>query len=36
MVQKFEFRFSPAGEDRLIHLYLPDDYYSSEERYPVL
>lgn len=36
MVQKFEFRFSPAGEDRRIHLYLPDDYDASDERYPVL
>ena len=36
MVQKFEFRFSSAGEDRRIHLYLPDDYDSTDEHYPVL
>lgn len=36
MVHKFEFHFTPAGEDRRIHLYLPDDYYWSEERYPVV
>lgn len=36
MVQKFEIWCSPAGENRRIHLYLPDDYYESEERYPVL
>ena len=36
MVQKFEYRFSPAGENRRIHLYLPDAYDSCQERYPVL
>lgn len=36
MVQKFDFWFSPAQENRRIHLYLPDDYYQSTERYPVL
>ena len=36
MVIKFDRYFSPAGENRGIHLYLPDDYYESQERYPVL
>ena len=36
MVTKFERYFSPAGQWRGIHLYLPDDYYSSQERYPVI
>ncbi len=36
MVQKFEYRFPPAGEDRRIHLYLPDEYENCQERYPVL
>lgn len=36
MVLKFERFFSPAGENRGIHLYLPVDYYESQERYPVL
>ncbi|MCI7018814.1 MAG: alpha/beta hydrolase-fold protein [Clostridiales bacterium] len=36
MVLKFERFFSPAGENRGIHLYLPDNYYESQERYPVL
>lgn len=36
MVDKFYVHFSPAGEDRKIHLYLPDDYGQTEERYPVL
>lgn len=36
MVQKFNFFFGPAGENRRIHLYLPDDYDRTEERYPVV
>lgn len=36
MVNKFDIWCEPAGENRKIHLYLPDDYYSSDERYPVM
>lgn len=36
MIEKFEVWCSPAGENRRIHLYLPDDYYVTEEHYPVL
>jgi predicted alpha/beta superfamily hydrolase len=36
MVNKFDFWFAPANECRRIHLYLPNDYYNSSERYPVL
>lgn len=36
MVIKFDRYFPPAGENRGIHLYLPDDYYGSQEHYPVL
>ncbi len=36
MVHKFDFWFPPAGENRRIHLYLPDDYDWTQERYPVL
>ena len=36
MVEKFPLKFTPNGEDRMIHLYLPDSYYSSDERYPVV
>ncbi len=36
MVQKFEIWFSPAKENRRIHLYLPNDYYRTDERYPVI
>lgn len=36
MVIKFDRYFTPAGENRRIHLYLPDDYYNTDERYPVV
>lgn len=36
MIRKFEVWFSPAGEKRRIHLYLPDDYDQTNERYPVV
>lgn len=36
MVIKFQLMFTPANEMRGIHLYLPDDYETSTERYPVV
>lgn len=36
MVLKFPLYFTPGREDRCIHMYLPDDYYVSDERYPVV
>ncbi len=36
MVEKFDFWFSPAGENRRIHLYLPEGCGRTGERYPVL
>lgn len=36
MVDKFYVYFSPAGEHRRIHLYLPDDYHRTEKHYPVI
>lgn len=36
MVIKQNYYFSPAGEDRRLHIYLPDNYERSQERYPVL
>lgn len=36
MVTKIKRRYGPANEDRYIHLYLPDDYDRSDERYPVV
>ena len=36
MIIKFPLYFNPGREDRCIHMYLPDDYYESDERYPVV
>lgn len=36
MVTEFDRCFSPAGENRGIHLYLPDEYYDTLVRYPVI
>lgn len=36
MIHKFEFPYPPAQENRIIHLYLPDEYYNTDERYPVI
>ncbi len=36
MVEKFEFHNTAMGENRRIHLYLPDEYEHTDERYPVL
>ena len=36
MIKRFELPYPPAGENRFVHLYLPDDYDESDERYPVL
>ena len=36
MIIKQPLYFSPAKEDRTIHIYLPDDYGKTDERYPVM
>lgn len=36
MVEKFEVAMTPFDCMRMIHVYLPDDYYYSQERYPVM
>lgn len=36
MILKFDIWYEPAGENRCIHLYLPDGYEYTDERYPVL
>lgn len=36
MVIRFDRYFPAAGENRGIHLYLPEDYDRSQERYPVV
>lgn len=35
-IEKFDLWYSPACESRTVHLYLPDGYEGSDERYPVL
>ena len=36
MTEKCDVLFTPAGELRRLHIYLPDGYNDSEERYPVM
>ena len=36
MIIKRPMNYTPKGKDRPLHIYLPDDYYSSTERYPVM
>ena len=36
MTDKCDVLFTPAGELRRLHIYLPDHYNESEERYPVM
>lgn len=36
MVIKRNCRYTPNGENRPLHIYLPEDYDRSEERYPVM
>ena len=32
MTEKRDVLFTPAGEMRRLHIYLPDGYYESDER----
>ena len=36
MIIKRDIYYPPAGSSRRLHIYLPDDYHKSEERYPVM
>lgn len=36
MIIKRDSVFTPTGKTRTLHIYLPDDYDRSEERYPVM
>lgn len=36
MIEKFDFYYPPADSNRKLHIYLPNDYYESSERYPVM
>ena len=36
MIIKRDFIYTPKGTNRPLHIYLPDNYFDSEERYPVM
>ena len=36
MIVKRDFIYTPKGANRPLHIYLPEDYYASQERYPVM
>ncbi len=36
MVLKRDFTYTPNGENRPLHIYLPDHYNETDERYPVM
>ena len=36
MVIRQQFNYSPKNVNRTLHIYLPNDYYSSDEKYPVM
>lgn len=36
MIIKRDFLYSPTGQNRRLHIYLPDHYDETDERYPVM
>ena len=36
MIVKRDFTYSPKGKNRPLHIYLPDGYWNSDARYPVM
>jgi len=36
MIVKRDFTYTPTGKNRPLHIYLPDNYEQSEDRYPVM
>ena len=36
MVIKENIWYEPAGEERTLHIYLPEDYERTQKRYPVM
>ena len=36
MIVKRDFLYTPKGENRPLHIYLPDGYDATDERYPVM
>ena len=36
MIVKRDFHYSPTGQNRPLHIWLPDSYDHTDERYPVM
>ena len=36
MIEKRDIFFPPAGKLRRLHIHLPEDYYETDRRYPVM
>ena len=36
MIVKRDFIYTPKGKNRPLHIWLPDDYHETDERYPVM
>lgn len=36
MIVKRDMYYEPAKQNRMLHIWLPDDYYERDERYPVM
>ena len=36
MLEKYDVYLRPFNCQRILHIYLPNDYYQSDERYPVV
>ena len=36
MIVKRDFIYTPKGKNRPLHIWLPDDYHKTDERYPVM
>lgn len=36
MIMKRELFFEPAKANRTLHIWLPDNYYETQERFPVM
>ena len=36
MLEKYDVYLRPFNCQRTLHIYLPNDYYQSDERYPVV
>lgn len=36
MIVKRDFTYTPTGQNRPLHIWLPDDYEQTQERYPVM